>query len=319
MQRERLPANIVLAANRISAHIRETPLDHSPYFSERTGANVYLKLENLQYTGSFKLRGAFNRLLTLSPDARAAGCVTASSGNHGAAVAWAMQALGVTGVIFVPEQTSPTKVDAIRRAGGDVRFFGTDGLDTETHARAFAAEEGMTYVSPYNDEQVIAGQGSCGVEIARQLSPVDAVFIAVGGGGLLSGVGAFLKSVNPEVEIVSCQPSASRVMTDSVAAGEILDLPSLPTLSDGTAGGIEQGAITFDLCRELVNRFVVVDEAEIAAAMRDFIDAHHLLPEGAAGVALAGFLDVAADYSGKNVVIIVCGGNISRDTLKKVI
>jgi threonine dehydratase len=319
MQRERLPANIVLAANRISAHIRETPLDHSPYFSERTGANVYLKLENLQYTGSFKLRGAFNRLLTLSPDARAAGCVTASSGNHGAAVAWAMQALGVTGVIFVPEHTSPTKVDAIRRAGGDVRFFGTDGLDTETHARAFAAEEGMTYVSPYNDEQVIAGQGSCGVEIARQLSPVDAVFIAVGGGGLLSGVGAFLKSVNPEVEIVSCQPSASRVMTDSVAAGEILDLPSLPTLSDGTAGGIEQGAITFDLCRELVNRFVVVDEAEIAAAMRDFIDAHHLLPEGAAGVALAGFLDVAADYSGKNVVIIVCGGNISRDTLKKVI
>jgi threonine dehydratase len=319
MQRERLPANIVLAANRISAHIRETPLDHSPYFSERTGANVYLKLENLQYTGSFKLRGAFNRLLTLSPDARAAGCVTASSGNHGAAVAWAMQALGVTGVIFVPEQTSPTKVDAIRRAGGDVRFFGTDGLDTETHARAFAAEEGMTYVSPYNDEQVIAGQGSCGVEIARQLSPVDAVFIAVGGGGLLSGVGAFLKSVNPEVEIVSCQPSASRVMTDSVAAGEILDLPSLPTLSDGTAGGIEQGAITFDLCRELVNRFVVVDEAEIAAAMRDFIDAHHLLPEGAAGVALAGFLDVATDYSGKNVVIIVCGGNISRDTLKKVI
>jgi threonine dehydratase len=319
MNRERLPAEIVLAANRISAHVRETPLDHSPYFSERTGANVYLKLENLQHTGSFKLRGAFNRLLTLSPDARAAGCVTASSGNHGAAVAWAMQALGVTGVIFVPEQTSSTKVDAIRRAGGDVRFFGTDGLDTETHARAFAADERMTYVSPYNDEQVVAGQGSCGVEIARQLSPVDAVFIAVGGGGLLSGVGAFLKSVNPNVEIVSCQPSASRVMTESVAAGEILDLPSLPTLSDGTAGGIEQAAITFDLCRELIDRFVVVDEAQIAAAMREFIDAHHQLPEGAAGVALAGFLDVAADYADKNVVIIVCGGNISRDTLKKVI
>jgi threonine dehydratase len=230
-----------------------------------------------------------------------------------------MQALGVTGVIFVPEQTSSTKVDAIRRAGGDVRFFGTDGLDTETHARAFAADEGMTYVSPYNDEQVVAGQGSCGVEIARQLSPVDAVFIAVGGGGLLSGVGAFLKSVNPNVEIVSCQPSASRVMTESVAAGEILDLPSLPTLSDGTAGGIEQAAITFDLCRELIDRFVVVDEAQIAAAMCEFIDAHHQLPEGAAGVALAGFLDVAADYAGKNVVIIVCGGNISRDTLKKVI
>lgn len=319
MNRERLPADIVLAANRIGDRIRETPLDHSPYFSERSGANVYLKLENLQHTGSFKLRGAFNRLLTLSPEARAAGCVTASSGNHGAAVARAMQALGVTGVIFVPEQTSSTKVDAIRRAGGDVRFFGTDGLDTETHARAFAEDEGMTYVSPYNDAQVIAGQGTCGVEIARQLSPVDAVFIAVGGGGLLGGVGAFLKSVNRDVQVVSCQPSASRVMTDSVAAGEILDIPSQPTLSDGTAGGVEQGAITFDLCRELIDRFVVVDEEQIAAAMRDFIDAHHLLPEGAAGVALAGFLDVAADYAGKNVVVIVCGGNISRDTLKKVI
>ena len=117
----------------------------------------------------------------------------------------------------------------------------------------------------------------------------------------------------------SCQPAASQVMTESVAAGEILDLPSLPTLSDGTAGGIEPGAITFELCRELTDRFVVVDENRIAAAMCDFIDAHHLLPEGAAGVAIAGFLDVAADYEGKNVVIIICGGNISRETLKKVI
>ena len=319
MNRQRLPADIVLAANRIGPHIRETPLDYSPYFSERTAANVYLKLENLQYTGSFKLRGAFNKLLTLTPEARQAGCVAASSGNHGAAIAWAMNKLGVTGVIFVPEQTSPTKVDAIRRAGAEVRFFGTDGLDTETHARAYAGDHGMTYLSPYNDEQVIAGQGTCGVEIARQLSPVDAIFIAVGGGGLLSGVGAFLKSVNPGVEIVSCQPAASQVMTESVAAGEILDLPSLPTLSDGTAGGIEPGAITFELCRELTDRFVVVEEDRIAAAMCDFIDAHHLLPEGAAGVAIAGFLDVAADYEGKNVVIIICGGNISRETLKKVI
>lgn len=319
MNRQRLPADIVLAANRIAPHVRETPLDYSPYFSERTGANVYLKLENLQVTGSFKLRGAFNKLLTLNADARQAGCVTASSGNHGAAIAWAMNKLGVTGVIFVPEQTSATKVDAIRRAGGDVRFFGTDGLDTETHARAYAVEHGMTYLSPYNDEQVIAGQGSCGVEIARQLSPVDAVFIAVGGGGLISGVGAFLKSVNPGVEVVACQPEASKVMTESVAVGEILELPSLPTLSDGTAGGIEPGAITFELCRELTDRFVVVSEEQIAAAMRDFIDSQHMLLEGAAGVAIAGFLDVAGDFRDQNVVIIVCGGNISRDTLKKVI
>lgn len=319
MNRERLPADIVLAANRIGPHVRETPLDYSPYFSDLTGANVYFKLENLQHTCSFKLRGAFNKLLSLGPEERKAGCVTASSGNHGAAIAFAMQKLGVTGVIFVPEQTSPTKVDAIKRAGGDVRFFGTDGLDTETHAREYAADNGMVYLSPYNDEQVIAGQGTCGVEIARQLTPVDAVFIAVGGGGLMSGVAVFLKSVNPSLEVVSCQPAASAVMTESVKAGEILDLPSDPTLSDGTAGGIEAEAMTFDICRDVVDRYVVVDEDEIAAAMRAFIDSHHMLLEGAAGVAIAGFQQIADEYQGKNVVIIVCGGNISRETLKTVI
>jgi threonine dehydratase len=319
MNRERLPADIVLAANRIGPHIRETPLDHSPFFSELSGANVYLKLENLQHTGSFKLRGAFNKVLSLTPEERRAGCVAASSGNHGAAIAYAMKKLGVTGVIFVPEQTSPTKVDAIKRAGGEVRFFGTDGLDTENHAREYALQNGMAYLSPYNDEQVIAGQGSVGVEIARQLPEVDAVFIAVGGGGLISGIGAFMKSVNPNVEIVSCQPIASKVMTESVSAGEILDLPSEPTLSDGTAGGIEAGAITFDLCSELIDRFVLVSEEQIATAMQGFIDSHHQLPEGAAGVAIAGLLEVADDYAGKNVVIVVCGGNISRETLKKVI
>lgn len=319
MDRQRLPAEIVLAANRIAPHIRETPLDHSAYFSEFGGANVYLKLENLQYTGSFKLRGAFNKLLLLGSEERRHGCVTASSGNHGAAIAYAMKKIGVTGVIFVPEQTSTAKVDAIRRSGGDVRFFGTDGLDTETHARAYAAEHGMAYLSPYNDEQVIAGQGSCGVEIARQLSPVDAVFVAVGGGGLISGIGTFLKSVNPRVEIVSCQPRASAVMTESVKAGELLDLPSEPTLSDGTAGGIEPGAITFDICRDVTDRYVLVTEQEIADAMCAFIDSHHMLAEGAAGVAIAAFMQVANDYAGKNVVIVVCGGNISRQTLKTVI
>ena len=319
MNRERLPADIVLAANRIAPHIRETPLDYSPWFSERTGASVYLKLENLQHTCSFKLRGAFNKLLSLTPDERRAGCVAASSGNHGAAIAWAMQKLGVTGVVFVPEQTSSAKVDNIRRAGAEVQFFGTDGLDTETHARQYAHDNGMVYLSPYNDIDVIAGQGSCGVEIARQLDKVDAVFIAVGGGGLIAGVAAFLKSVNPEIRVVACQPVASAVMTESVKAGKIVDIPSEPTLSDGTAGGIEAGAITFDLCREHVDEYVTVTEDEIASAMREFIDSHHMLLEGAAGVAIAGLLQDAARCEGKNVVVIVCGGNISRETLKKII
>jgi threonine dehydratase len=319
MRQELLPANVVLAANRIAPHIRETPLDRSPFFSELTGANVFLKLENLQFTGSFKLRGAFNKLLLLTPKQRAAGCVAASSGNHGAAVAFAMSKLDTKGVIFVPEGTSTTKVEAIKRAGGDVRFFGTDGLDTEMHAREYAAENGMCYLSPYNDEDVVAGQGTCGVEIAKQLPQVDAIFIAVGGGGLISGVGSFLKSVNPTMSVIACQPAASAVMTESVKAGEILELPSQPTLSDGTAGGIEADAITFDLCRAVTDDYVVVSEDQIAEAMRQFIDAHHMLPEGAAGVALAGLRLRADSYKGKNVVVIICGGNISRETLKEVI
>ena len=319
MNIEQLPAQSVLAANRIGAHIRETPLDYSAYFSQETGANVYLKLENLQHTGSFKLRGAFNKLLSLSDAERQAGGVAASSGNHGAAIAYAMHKLGVDGTIFVPEQTTPTKVDAIKRAGGDVRFFGTDGLDTETHARRYAQENNMVYLSPYNDLDVVAGQGTCGVEIAKQLSQVDAAFIAVGGGGLISGVGSFLKSVNPAMSLVSCQPAASAVMTESVRAGEILDLPSDATLSDGTAGGIEEGAVTFDICRRITDSYQLVDEAQIAAAMRAFIDSHHQLLEGAAGVAIAGLLAEPDQYKNKNVVVVICGGNISRDTLKKVI
>jgi threonine dehydratase len=319
MDKAQLPAQSVLAANRINPHIRETPLEFSPYFSELTGASVYLKQENLQHTNSFKLRGAFNKLLTLTDKQRAAGCVTASSGNHGAATAHALSELGVKGIIFVPEQTSPTKVDAIRRAGGDVRFFGTDGVDTENHAREYAAQHNMLYVSPYNDADIIAGQGTIGVELARQLPQIDAVFIAVGGGGLISGVGSFLKSVNPSISIVACQPANSAVMTRSVEAGEILDMPSDPTLSDGTAGGIEQGAITFDICRDVADDYVVVSEEQIAAAMRDYIDSHHQLLEGAAGVAIAGLLENAEKFAGKNVVVIICGGNISRETLKKVL
>lgn len=314
-----LPAMVAAAAERIAPWVRWTPLDPSPYFSELAGADVHLKLENLQHTGSFKLRGAVNRLLSSSDAERRAGVVAASSGNHGAALGYAMQRLGVRGVVFVPESTPETKVDAIRRAGAELRFFGADALETENHARAFARDEGALYVSPYNDAHVVAGQGTCGFEIARDLPEIDAVFVAVGGGGLVSGVGSWLKSQNPAVTVVGCQPAASPVMTRSVEAGRILDLPSEPTLSDGTAGGIEQGAITFELVREIVDEYVTVSEEEIAAAMRAFIDAHHMLPEGAAGVALAGLLAGGERYAGKHVAVVICGGNISRETLRRVI
>lgn len=307
------------ATVRIRDLVRETPLDFSPRFSAASGARVWFKRENLQHTGSFKIRGAANRLLTLPDDVRARGCVTASSGNHGAAVASVMQSLGIDGPIFVPESTSTTKVDAIRSVGGDVRFEGTDGLDTEQHARAWAREHGMFYVSPYNDEAVVAGQGSCGIEIVRQQPEVDAVFVAVGGGGLVAGVGSVVKAHDPVVRVIGCQPGRSPVMARSAEAGRIVEVDSGRTLSDGTAGGIEPDAITFSLCQEVVDEFRLVDEDEIAAAMRDFIDSEHQLLEGAAGVAIAGFRQVASGWRDKNVVIVVCGANISREDLRRIL
>jgi threonine dehydratase len=226
-----------------------------------------------------------------------------------------MQSVGVSGVIFVPEQTSTVKVDAIKAYGGEVVFFGTDGLDTEQHARAFAEQKGMVYLSPYNDPEVIAGQGSCGVEIIEQLGDVDAVFIAVGGGGLIGGVGSVLKEHNTAIRVVACQPGASAVMAHSIEAGKILELDSGPTLSDGTAGGIEAGAITFPLNQQVVDEFVLVDEVQIASAMRRFMASEGDVIEGAAGVAIAGMIELGESLRGQKVVVIVCGGNISPEKL----
>ena len=312
---EDVAASAAQAAERIAELVHETRLEYSPFFSDKFSADVYLKLENEQRTGSFKLRGASNRLMTLSADRRAKGCVAASSGNHGAAVAYAMRALDTSGVIFVPEQTSKAKVEAIQHYGGEIRFFGNDGLDTEQHARKFAQSNGMFYLSPYNDAEVIAGQGSCGIEIADQIADADAVFVAVGGGGLISGVGSVMKAKNPDINLVGCQPSASAVMARSVEAGRILDMPSDPTLSDGTAGGIEAGAVTFDLCRQLVDKFVLVSEAEIAQAMREFSAEQHAEIEGAAGVAIAALSHCRDSIAGQRVVVLICGGNISQETL----
>jgi len=318
-QTRQVAAAATAAAGRIQELIRPTPLEFSELFSEQIGAEVWFKLENLQHTGSFKLRGAANCLMSLSHEQRSLGCATASSGNHGAAVAYAMRALDIRGVIFVPEQTSPVKVEAIRRYGGEVRFFGNDGLDTEQHAREYAEREGQYYVSPYNDAAVIAGQGTCGIEIVEQLPDIDAVFIAVGGGGLLSGVGSVLKACNPDVRVFACQPEASAVMAKSVAAGRILDLPSEKTLSDGTAGGVEPEAITFALCQQLADEFVLVGEAEIAAAMREYVEAEKTPIEGAAGVAIAAMQQRKDVIQGLKVAVIICGGNVSQDTLDTVL
>ncbi len=307
--------NAHAADKRIGEIVHRTALMHTPVFSDATGADVYLKLENQQLTGSFKLRGASNRLMTLSVEQRQKGCVTASTGNHGAAVACAMQKLATSGVIFVPEQTSIAKVEAIRSYGGDVQFFGTDGLVTEQHARTFADQNEMFYLSPYNDREVIAGQATCGIEISQQLPDLDVIFIAVGGGGLISGVASVLKAHNSGIRVYGCQPEASAVMAKSVAAGRILDLASDPTLSDATAGGIEADAITFEPCCQLVDEFVLVSEAQIAAAMRQYMAAFDETIEGAAGVALAGLLARQDEVKNQKVAVLICGGNVSQQVL----
>lgn len=310
-----LPEAILAAEERIRGYVRETPLIDSVALSDATGAPVWLKLENLQRTGSFKLRGAMNKLLTLPAAERARGVVAASSGNHGAAVAHAGKALGIPVSVYVPEGASAVKVDAMRRAGAEVVAFGTDGLDTEVRARAVAAESGRAYVSPYNDFDVVAGQGTIGVELRRQAGPLDAVVVAVGGGGLIGGIGADLKAHWPGVRIIGAQPVNSAVMAASVRAGRVLEMASLPTLSDGTAGGVESDSMTFELCRLLVDEWVEVGEEEIAREMRYCLEVEHLLIEGAAAVAVAALRFHGASFRGQDVAVVICGGNVSGEKL----
>jgi threonine dehydratase len=227
--------------------------------------------------------------------------------------------VGCRGIIFVPENCSPAKVANIRSYGAEIRTHATDSGITEVFARRYAAEHGMVYVSPYNDPVIVAGQGTIGLELARQVPDIDAVFVALGGGGLISGIGGYLKTLRPGVEVVACSPENSAVMHHSVRAGRILAMESKPTLSDGTAGAVEEGAITLDTCRRYVDRYVLVSEEEIAEAMRLVIDRHHTLIEGAAGVAAAGYLKEARRFRGKTAVIVLCGANIARDRLRDIL
>jgi len=306
------------AAGRIAGHVRRTPVEYSHYLSSLSGARVQLKLENYQLTGSFKLRGALNCLLGLSAQRRSQGIVAASSGNHGMAVACGAARAGYPATVFVPESAAPSKLAVIREYGAEVRLHGEDCVESELAARSYASERGAFYLSPYNDERVVVGQGTIGVELAEQVGGVDAVFVALGGGGLISGTGGYLKAVG-DTRVVACSPENSPVMHRSLEAGRILDLPSLPTLSDGSAGGVERGSITFDLCRRTIDESVLVDETQIRDAMRGILEHHHMLIEGAAGVAVAGFLASGRRWEGRDVVIVLCGANVDPEVLRTVL
>jgi threonine dehydratase len=311
---------LCLAAEaRIRPYIRQTPLEPSINFGRETGGRVFLKLENLQHTGSFKVRGALNRLLVLDDDQKRAGVVTASSGNHGMATAFGMNRLGIDGIVYLPETASPLKVRMLQRLGAAIRFHGSDCDATETFARREAERAGKVYISPYNDPFVVGGQGTIGLEILDRMPQVDCIMVSVGGGGLISGIAGAVKALREQTRIVGCLPAHSPAMAASVKAGRIVDVQTRDTLSDGTAGGIESGAITFDPCRTLVDDWVIVSEAEIRSAMIRVFDNHRLVIEGAAAVTVAGFLKMAPQLAGQSVALVVCGGNIDVNLFKTII
>ncbi len=304
---------------RIRPYIRETAAEYSDYFSDAGNCDVYLKLENTQLTGSFKLRGAFNRLLTLTVEERKKRIITASTGNHAAAVTFAMRKLGMKGTIFVPESIAASKLEILKTGRADLEYHGDDAGITESFARKFAVDNNLPFISPYNDLKVIGGQGTVGAELNRQIEKIDAVFVPVGGGGLASGISGYLKSIKKNIEIVGCQPENSCVMNESIKAGKIVEKRSFPTLSDGTAGGIEDGSMTFIICRECVDDFVLVSEDEIKHAIMLVLKKFHMLIEGAAALSVAAFLKTKERFADKSVVLIISGKKIGFDTLRKII
>jgi threonine dehydratase len=305
---------VLAAFHRIRPYVRETPVDES---SLDGGPSVFLKLEHLQHTGSFKFRGASNKIALLTPDQAKAGVIAASNGNHGMGVAAAAAARGIAAEVYVSSHVAPAKARRIEALGARIHTVGDDPLTAELAARHAAEATGRTFISPYNDLDVAAGQGTIAVELERQIPGLDAIFVAVGGGGLIGGIGGYCKGATPSVEIVGCWPENSPVMLECMRAGRVIDVPEQPTLSESTAGGLEPGSVTLDLCRRVIDHEVLVPESGIAAAMWLMLEREHWVVEGAAALAVAAYLQEADRYRGKKVAIVLCGRNISTEALHR--
>ena len=302
--------------NNIKNYIVKTPLKYSERLSKETNSNIYLKLENFQKTGSFKVRGALNKILNINSEEKV---VAASSGNHGAAVSYALFQKNMTGIIYVPNNVKKSKVKIIESYGSKVVKFGDDCLDAENEAIRLSKENNLTFVSPYNDYDIISGQGTIGVEILEQNREIDIVFITVGGGGLISGISSYIKSVNPNIKVIGCSPINSSIMINSIKEGKIVNSESKDTLSDGSAGGIEEDSITFNMCKEFIDDYCLVTEEEIALQIKNTLNKDKILIEGSAAVAIASAIKMKSYFKEKNVAIIICGGNIGSDTLNKIL
>ena len=305
-----------ISLDNIKNYIEKTPLKHSERLSKETNSNIFLKLENLQKTGSFKARGALNKILNINSTEKV---VAASSGNHGAAVSYALSKKNMIGTIYVPKNVKKSKVKNIESFGSKVIKFGDDCLDAENEAIRLCKENNLTFVSPYNDYDIISGQGTIGVEILEQNNNIDTVFITVGGGGLISGISSYIKSINPDIKVIGCSPINSSIMINSIKEGKIVNTESKDTLSDGSAGGVEEGSITFNMCKELIDDFCLVSEEEIALQIKNTLNIDKMIIEGSAAVAIASAIKMKSHIENKNVAIIICGGNIGSDTLNKIL
>ena len=304
----------------IGKYIRETPLEYSHYLSELCEAKVYLKLENQQITGSFKARGAVNMILSLSEQQGQAGVITASTGNHAAAVGYALSIAGTSGEIYMPETVTELKIENLKQYPNvKVNISGHDSVESEKEANRQSELQNKVYVSPYNNEKIIGGQGTIGLEILNQLPEVDNILVPVGGGGMISGIAGYAKIEKEGIKIVGCQPINSAVMYHSINAGKVLEMDSTPTISDGTAGGIELDSITFPICQQFVDDYHLLAEGEILQALGILLKHHQLMAEGAAGLAVAGLIKNKERYKDKYVVLIICGNKMSLELMQEAI
>jgi threonine dehydratase len=296
----------------------ETSLMHAHLLSQRTGNKVLIKREDEQPVFSFKLRGAYNKMANLSTKQLAAGVVTASSGNHAQGVALAAQRLGVKATIVMPSTTPAIKIDAVRARGATVVLHGESYSDAFEHAQTLVKAEKQTFIPPYDDPDVIAGQGTIGMEILRQhQGPIDAIFVAVGGGGLIAGIAAYVKAVRPNTKIIAVQPFDSSAMIDSLKAGERVKLDSVGLFADAIA--VKQvGSETFRLCQELVDDSIQVTNDEICAAIKDVYTDCRAILEPAGAAAIAGLKKYAAKHRShdKTFVAVACGSNMNFDRLR---
>ncbi len=304
--------DIVAARQRIKPFLIQTPLEPAPGLGEA----VFLKLEQVNPTHSFKVRGAFNAVLSLSPEERARGIVAASSGNHAQAIAMAASCFGLSAKVVMPAHTPRRKIDGTRRHGAEVVLHGDLYDYAEQHARQIEASEGRTYVSPYNDPRIIAGAGTCGLEVLEQNPAIERVIVPVGGGGLISGIATAVKAINPQTEVIGVNVAASPAMYNAFYGTAYLQIAD--TLAEALSGEIE-GDLTIRLCKQSVDQIVRVDEDATAAAMRWLLDEQGWLVEGGGAVGVAAMLTGVIPTSDKPTAIILTGSNLDSTTLRRIL